>query len=49
VAVPPSARSNPGSPEDAAVREMFEETSFVAAARRILGDQLRANTKRQMI
>jgi len=28
---------------------MFEETSFVAAARRILGDQLRANTKRQMI
>jgi 8-oxo-dGTP diphosphatase len=36
------------SPEDAAVRETFEETGLVVAARRILGDRMHPNTKRQM-
>lgn len=36
------------SPEDAAVRETFEETGLVVAARRILGDRIHPNTKRQM-
>jgi 8-oxo-dGTP diphosphatase len=36
------------SPEDAAVRETFEETGLVVAARRILGDRVHPATKRQM-
>lgn len=36
------------TPEDAAVRETFEETGLVVAARRILGDRVHPSTKRQM-
>lgn len=36
------------SVEDAAVRETFEETGLVVAARRILGDRVHPATKRQM-
>lgn len=35
------------SPEDAAVRETFEETGLVVAARRIIGDRVHPATKRQ--
>lgn len=36
------------SPEDAAVRETFEETGLVVAARRVLGDRVHPATKRRM-
>jgi len=36
------------SAEDAAVRETFEETGLVVAARRLLGDRIHPATKRQM-
>jgi 8-oxo-dGTP diphosphatase len=36
------------SAEDAAVRETFEETGLVVAARRVLGDRIHPATGRQM-
>jgi 8-oxo-dGTP diphosphatase len=36
------------TPEDAAVRETFEETGLVVAARRILGERVHPATKRRM-
>jgi 8-oxo-dGTP diphosphatase len=45
----PSGAIEPGeTPEDAAVRETFEETGLVVAARRILGERVHPATKRQM-
>lgn len=45
----PAGQIEPGeSPEDAAVRETFEEAGLVVAARRVLGDRVHPATKRQM-
>jgi 8-oxo-dGTP diphosphatase len=45
----PAGQIEPGErPEDAAVRETFEETGLVVAARRVLGDRVHPATKRQM-
>src|SRR5882757_4468769 len=45
----PAGAIEPGeTPEDAAVRETFEETGLVVAARSILGERVHPATKRQM-
>ena len=45
----PAGGIEPGeTAEDAAVRETFEETGLVVAARRVLGDRIHPATKRQM-
>ena len=45
---PAGAIESGESAEDAAVRETFEETGLVVAARRVLGDRIHPATKRQM-